>query len=114
PVSSVTGAGLDDLRKALIASVSAIDDRDATTRVFRLPIDRVFTLKGFGSVITGTTFSGRLNVDSDVEILPGGLRSRARSIQVHGEPRDFAAAGERTSVNLPDIELDQIHRGQQV
>ena len=114
PVSSITGAGLDDLRKAILASVAEIDDRDATTRVFRLPIDRVFTMKGFGSVITGTTFSGRLNVDNEVEVLPGGLRSRARSIQVHGEPRDFASAGERTSVNLPDIELDQLHRGQQV
>src|SRR5206468_11197666 len=114
PVSSVTGAGLDDLRKAILGSVAEVDDRDATTRVFRLPIDRVFTMKGFGSVITGTTFSGRLNVDSDVEVLPGGLRSRARSIQVHGEPRELASAGERTSVNLPDIELDQLHRGQQV
>src|SRR5882672_3916292 len=105
PVSSVTGAGLDDLRNAILTSVAEIDDRDATTRAFRLPIDRVFTMKGFGSVITGTTFSGRLNVDSEVEILPGGLRSRARSIQVHGQPRDSASAGERTSVNLPDIEL---------
>ena len=93
PVSSITGAGLDDLRKAILASVAEIDDRDATTRVFRLPIDRVFTMKGFGSVITGTTFSGRLNVDNEVEVLPGGLRSRARSIQVHGEARDFASAG---------------------
>ncbi len=114
PVSSVTGAGMDDLRKAILASVAAIDDRDATTRVFRLPIDRVFTMKGFGPVITGTTFSGRLNVDSEVEVLPGALRSRARAIQVHGEPRDHASAGERTSVNLPDIQLEQLHRGQQV
>ncbi len=114
PVSSITGAGLDDLRRAILASVAEIDDRDATTRVFRLPIDRVFTMKGFGSVITGTTFSGRLNVDSEVEVLPGELRSRARSIQVHGEPRDSASAGERTSVNLPDIELERLHRGQQV
>jgi selenocysteine-specific elongation factor len=114
PVSSVTGAGLDDLRKAILASVAEIDDRDATTRVFRLPIDRVFTMKGFGSVITGTTLSGKLNVDSDVEVLPGGLRSRARSIQVHGQPRDSASAGERTSVNLPDIELEKLRRGQQV
>ncbi len=114
PVSSITGAGLDDLRKAILASVAEIDDRDATTRVFRLPIDRVFTMKGFGSVITGTTFSGRLHLDSEVEVLPGGLRSRARSIQVHGDPRDHASAGERTSINLPDIELEQLHRGQQV
>jgi selenocysteine-specific elongation factor len=114
PVSSVTGTGLDDLRRAILASVAEIDDRDATTRVYRLPIDRVFTMKGFGSVITGTTFSGQLKVDSDIEVLPGGFRSRARAIQVHGESRDHASAGERTSINLPDIELEQLHRGQQV
>jgi selenocysteine-specific elongation factor len=114
PVSSVTGAGLDDLRRAILASVAEVDDRDASTRVFRLPIDRVFTMKGFGSVITGTTFAGRLNLDSDVEVLPGGDRSRARNIQVHGEPRDSASAGERTSVNLPDIDLASLHRGQQL
>jgi selenocysteine-specific elongation factor len=114
PVSSVTGAGLDDLRRALLASVAEVDDRDATTRVFRLPIDRVFTMKGFGSVITGTTYAGRLNIDTDIEVLPGGDRSRARNIQVHGEARDYASAGERTSVNLPDIDLDQLHRGQQL
>jgi len=114
PVSSVTGAGLDDLRRALVASVAEVEDRDAATRVFRLPIDRVFTMKGFGSVITGTTYAGRLNIDTDIEVLPGGKRSRARNIQVHGEARDYASAGERTSVNLPDIDLDQLHRGQQL
>ncbi len=114
PVSSVTGAGLDDLRRAILASTAEVGDRDATTRVFRLPIDRVFTMKGFGSVITGTTYAGRLNVDTDIEVLPGGKRSRARNIQVHSEERDYASAGERTSVNLPDIDLDQLHRGQQL
>src|SRR5437764_13391683 len=114
PVSSTTGAGLDDVRRAIIESVAAVEDRDATTRVFRLPIDRVFTMKGFGSVITGTTYAGRLNIDTDVEVLPGGKRSRARNIQVHGEARDYASAGERTSVNLPDIDLDQLRRGQQL
>ena len=114
PVSSTTGAGLDALRAAIVESVSAVDDRDASTRVFRLPIDRAFTMKGFGSVITGTTYSGRVRVEDEVEVLPGGLRSRARAIQVHGDARDEAAAGERTSMNLTDIALDQIHRGQQV
>jgi selenocysteine-specific elongation factor len=114
PVSSVTGAGLDDLRRAILSSVAEVEDRDATTRVFRLPIDRVFTMKGFGSVITGTTYAGRLNIDTDVEVLPGAKRSRARNIQVHGEARDYASAGERTSVNLPDIDLHQLHRGQQL
>jgi selenocysteine-specific elongation factor len=114
PVSSVTSAGLDDLRAAILSSVAEVEDRDATTRIFRLPIDRVFTMKGFGSVITGTTYAGRLNIDTDIEVLPGGKRSRARNIQVHGEARDYASAGERTSVNLADIDLDQLHRGQQL
>jgi len=113
-VSSTTGEGLDDVRRAIIESVASVDDRDATTRVFRLPIDRVFTMKGFGSVITGTTYSGRVNVESEVEVLPGGDHSRARAIQVHGEPREFASAGERTSMNLADIPLERLRRGQQL
>jgi selenocysteine-specific elongation factor len=114
PVSSTTGAGLDDLRAAIVESVSGVGDRDATTRVFRLPIDRVFTMKGFGSVITGTTYSGRVRVEDEVEVLPGTRRSRARAIQVHGEARDEASAGERTSMNLADIPLEDLHRGHQV
>jgi len=114
PVSSVTHAGLDELRRALLASVAEVDDRDATTRVFRLPIDRVFTMKGFGSVVTGTTYAGKLAVESEIEVLPGADRSRARNIQVHGEAREVASAGERTSVNLSDIALERLHRGQQV
>jgi len=114
PVSAVTRAGLDALKTALLASVAEADDRDATTRVFRLPIDRVFTMKGFGSVVTGTTYAGKLAVESEIEVLPGGDRSRARNIQVHGEARDVASAGERTSVNLSDIVLERLHRGQQV
>jgi selenocysteine-specific elongation factor len=114
PVSSTSGEGIDELREALLASVASVGDRDATTRVFRLPIDRVFTMKGFGSVVTGTSYSGRLDVESEVELLPGGRRSRARAIQVHGDPRDHAAAGERTSVNLPDIAHDDLERGQQI
>ncbi|HJQ41438.1 MAG TPA: selenocysteine-specific translation elongation factor, partial [Thermoanaerobaculia bacterium] len=114
PVSSTTGAGLDDLRAAILQSVAGVDDRDATTRVFRLPIDRVFTMKGFGSVITGTTYTGAVRVEDEVEVLPGEKRSRARAVQVHGEPRDEASAGERTSMNLADVALEELRRGQQV
>jgi selenocysteine-specific elongation factor len=114
PVSSTTGEGLDALRVALISSVRSVDDRDSESRVFRLPIDRAFTMKGFGSVITGTTFSGRVSLDDEVEIQPGAHRSRARAIQVHGQPREAAAAGERTSMNLADLALDDLRRGRQV
>src|SRR6185295_6066504 len=108
PVSSTTGAGIDELRAAILQSVASVDNRDATTRVFRLPIDRVFTMKGFGSVITGTTYAGRVQVEDEVEVLPGAKRSRARAIQVHGEPREEAAAGERTSMNLADVPLEEL------
>jgi selenocysteine-specific elongation factor len=113
-VSSVSGAGVDALKDALITSVAAAADRDASKRLFRLPIDRAFTIRGFGSVITGTTVSGEVKQDAEVEVLPEQLRSRARNIQVHGEPRQSATAGERTSINLPDITLDELHRGQQI
>ena len=114
PVSSIDGRGIRDLETALLASVSSVPDRDATSRLFRLPIDRAFTMKGFGSVITGTTISGTLDRDLEVEVLPLGRRSRARDIQVHGESRERAIAGERTSINLPDIPLEQLRRGEQV
>jgi selenocysteine-specific elongation factor len=113
-VSSTTGAGLDELRRAILDSVAEIDHRDSTSKVFRLPIDRAFTMKGFGSVVTGTTYSGEVGADEEVEVMPGGDRSRARSIQVHGESRSSAAAGERTSINLSDIPLERLHRGQQL
>ncbi|HEY0371186.1 MAG TPA: SelB C-terminal domain-containing protein, partial [Thermoanaerobaculia bacterium] len=80
----------------------------------RLPIDRVFTMKGFGSVITGTTYSGHVKVEDEVEVLPGAQHSRARAVQVHGESREEASAGERTSMNLSDIPLEELHRGHQV
>jgi selenocysteine-specific elongation factor len=114
PVSSSTGEGLDELRTSILEAVAAAPDRDVTSRVFRLPIDRVFSMKGFGSVITGTTWSGSIPVETEVEVLPSGHRSRARAIQVHSDPRDAAAAGERTSMNLPDIPLENLHRGDQV
>ncbi|MHB0971357.1 MAG: selenocysteine-specific translation elongation factor [Thermoanaerobaculia bacterium] len=114
PVSSVTGSGIEELKEALVRSVEKLEDRDVSHSVFRLPIDRKFSMKGFGSVITGTTISGSLATESEVVVLPGEAKSRARAIQVHGEPRETAYAGERTSVNLADLALDEIHRGQQV
>lgn len=114
PVSSVTGEGLEALKTAILAAVRSSPERDRTNRVFRLPIDRAFTMKGFGSVVTGTALSGTLEADADVELLPGGHRSRARNIQVHGTARSHALAGERVSINLADLPLGQIRRGNQV
>src|SRR5437773_5125433 len=95
-VSSVSGAGLDDLRRAIVQSVGEVEDRDATTRVFRLPIDRAFTMKGFGSVITGTTYSGRLSVDSEAEVGPGA----AAFVQIRLDSPVRAVAGDRLVFRL--------------
>jgi len=114
PVSSTTGEGIPLLRDAIVQVLSDTPERDTGRRVFRLPLDRAFTLKGFGSVVTGTTVSGSVQADQSVAIMPGPLTSRVRSIQVHGESRPAANPGERTSINLADVELESLHRGQQL
>src|SRR5687768_7562840 len=114
PVSSTTGQGIDELKRSLAEILESTEDRDTASRVFRLPIDRVFTMKGFGCVVTGTTISGTVQGDSEVEVLPSGLRSRARHIEVHGEGREAGSAGERTSINLPDLQVDDLKRGDQL
>jgi selenocysteine-specific elongation factor len=114
PVSSVSGTGIEELREALRGAVLEVEDRDSSSCAFRLPVDRIFTMKGFGTVVTGTTVSGALSVDEPLEILPSGLQTRARRIHVHGEARENASAGERTSVNLADVPVDAIARGEQL
>ncbi len=110
-VSAKTGQGLDQLRAALIA-VSRLTRGRAEGGVTRLPIDRVFSMKGFGTVVTGTLISGRVAVDDELLIAPGDLRVKVRGVQVHGEKRQRAAAGERTAINLAGVEVEQISRGQ--
>jgi selenocysteine-specific elongation factor len=114
PVSGVDGTGIEELKAALREAVARVEDRDVTSRVFRLPIDRVFTMKGFGTVVTGTTVSGRIAVEAPVEIVPSGISSRVRRLQVHGSLRGEVAAGERTSINLADVAVDSLARGEQV
>ncbi len=110
PISAVTGQGLDDLRSEMFRVASEVRAKDAA-RHFRLPIDRVFTMKGFGTVVTGTLSSGAVSRDQEVEIHPLGKRSRVRGLQVHGEAADHAAAGQRTAVNLADVEPHELARG---
>ncbi len=109
-VSAITGEGLDQLVKILDQLVTKVPDRSAEGP-FRLPIDRVFTIKGFGTVVTGTSISGRLRIGEEVIVYPKGLRSRIRRIQVHGKDRDIAEAGLRTALNLQGIEKEEIERG---
>jgi selenocysteine-specific elongation factor len=110
PVSSMTGAGLDDLRRELARAASAVCGRSDSGH-FRLPIDRVFTVKGFGTVVTGTLISGAVHRDKEVELYPSGRRLRVRGVQVYGSAAERAVAGQRTAANLADIEPGEIVRG---
>ncbi len=109
-VSSTTGLGLEELRAELERAARAARQKIAEGW-FRLPIDRAFTMKGFGTVVTGTLISGTLRRDQEVELYPAGRRLRVRGLHVYGEASDKARAGERTAVNLADIEPGDIQRG---
>ena len=110
PVSAKTGEGLPALREALATVARAAPPRglDAT---FRLPIDRVFTIRGFGTVVTGTVAAGQLALDERVEIYPRTVQAKVRGIQTHGRPVSTAVAGQRAAVNLQGIERAAIERG---
>lgn len=115
PVSSLTGAGLDRLRAALETAAAAARPRDPDG-LFRLPVDRVFSVRGFGAVVTGTLVSGRVAVGSEVEILPGregagGERARVRGLEVHGAPAETGSAGERVALNLSGVRRERVERG---
>ena len=110
PVSSRTGAGLDELRAAIQKAAHATARR-ATSSTLRLPVDRSFTIKGAGTVITGTLWSGIAAVGGEVEIMPAGTRTRIRSVQVHGKPVDAAPAGHRTALNLNAVSTEQVRPG---
>jgi selenocysteine-specific elongation factor len=109
-VSSVTGAGLPELRAELEKVALSVREKRAGG-YFRLPIDRSFTMKGFGTVVTGTLTSGTLQREQEVELYPTGRRLRVRGLQVYGEAADRARAGQRTAVNLAGIEAAEISRG---
>ncbi|RMH14954.1 MAG: selenocysteine-specific translation elongation factor, partial [Gemmatimonadetes bacterium] len=113
PVSARTGEGLDDLRHTLARVGEAVPDRSAAD-LARLPVDRVFTVQGTGTVVTGTLWSGRLEVGDQARLLPTGRAVRIRALQVHGGERNEARAGERTAVALtgPGLERADVLRGQ--
>jgi selenocysteine-specific elongation factor len=112
-VSARTGLGLDELRGALLGQADTRRPRDDAGPV-RLPIDRVFSVKGFGTVVTGTLWCGTLQVDAQVTVIGAGGRetvARTRGLQVHGAPAGRAEAGQRVAVNLAGLSLDEIARG---
>jgi selenocysteine-specific elongation factor len=110
PCSGTTGHGLTALLAAIQGLAEAAEPKN-TRGIVRLPIDRVFSVKGFGTVVTGTLWSGNLTVGDEVAILPKGLRSRVRRLQVHGQTVERAEAGQRTAVNVPEVEVAEIERG---
>ena len=109
-VSSRTGEGLDDLKAALGRAAKATKRQKASDSA-RLPIDRVFTIKGAGTVITGTLWSGTISIGDELEVLPSGRMSRVRSIQIHGESVDRAEAGHRVALNLNALSTEEVRPG---
>jgi selenocysteine-specific elongation factor len=109
-VSAITGAGLDDLRSALSQIASQIPAKDAS-RYPRLPIDRSFSMRGHGAVVTGTLIAGALSVHDEIELYPSTKRARIRGLQVHSSAVDRAQAGQRTAVNLGGIDSSDVRRG---
>ncbi|MGZ4826118.1 MAG: selenocysteine-specific translation elongation factor [Terriglobales bacterium] len=110
PVSSKTGAGLDELKRALVQVAGQVQAKDSTS-VPRLPIDRVFTMKGFGTVVTGTLLSGTVKKEDELEVFPGRRKVRVRGVQVHGAAAEQAVAGQRTALNLAGTATEQLARG---
>jgi selenocysteine-specific elongation factor len=109
-VSARTGAGLDELRQQLVSLGESVPVKDATQH-FRLPIDRAFAMKGFGTVVTGTLISGAVKAEDEVELLPSHKMLRVRGLHSGGERIARAVAGQRTALNLTGIEREEIERG---
>src|SRR5437764_5732070 len=109
-VSVRTGAGLEELKQE-IARLSVEAPARDTEALFRLPIDRVFAMKGFGTVTTGTLIAGKVQKEDEVEVFPSGRRVRIRGVQVHGATAERASAGQRTALNLAGLSVEELARG---
>lgn len=109
-VSARTGAGLEELKREISRLAAEVPSRD-TEALLRLPIDRVFVMKGFGTVVTGTLIAGKIQKEDEVEIFPSRQRVRIRGVQVHGSTTEKANAGQRTALNLAGATVEQLARG---
>jgi len=109
-VSARTGAGLDTLKQALAALLEETPTKPDLGRP-RLPVDRVFTMSGFGTIVTGTLVDGSLKTGDELEIVPSGYRGRVRGLQTHRQKESLAAPGSRTAVNVSGLDVSQIKRG---
>jgi selenocysteine-specific elongation factor len=110
PVSSTTGANIDLLREQIKRNATEIAER-SREGIFRLPVDRVFTIKGFGTIVTGTCISGNVRAGEEAEVYPHGKRARIRTVQAYHEDVKEAGAGQRVALNLQGIEKQEIERG---
>jgi len=110
PVSAVKETGIRDLLTQIDQAVNKLQDK-ADDGIFRLPVDRIFTMKGFGTVVTGTLISDKIRVGEDIEILPENISARIRGLQVHNAPVEEAFSGQRTAINLQGIEKSTLDRG---
>lgn len=110
PVSVVEGKGINELKSLIIEKIGKVPAKSGKAE-FRLPVDRVFSVDGFGTVITGTLIEGTLNEGDEVEVYPSGLRTKARNLQVHSKDVETAFAGQRVAVNLARLKKDELMRG---
>src|SRR5437867_643034 len=110
-VSARTGEGIEEIKRALVRLAGVGDDPGRELRGIRLPIDRAFTVAGFGPVVTGSLVSGTISREQKLELLPKRQPVRVRRVEVHGRERGEARAGERVSVNLAGVELTDLERG---
>lgn len=113
PISTVTGEGIDALLHDIETVLPTLPER-SSDRPFQLPIDRVFTLKGVGTVVTGTVYSGKVQIGAEVELLPDEQRVKVRQIQVHGREVTTAYAGQRAALNLSQVKKEELSRGQRL
>ncbi|HTT20973.1 MAG TPA: selenocysteine-specific translation elongation factor [Candidatus Sulfotelmatobacter sp.] len=109
-VSSLKRTGLEELKRELARIAGQISTRDSKA-IVRLPIDRVFTMKGFGTVVTGTLVAGTIRKEDELQLFPSGKKVRIRGVQVHGKNEERAIAGERTALNLAGVEKHELERG---
>lgn len=110
PFSSTTGENKEKLLNAIEQIAGEVEPREATD-IFRLPVDRAFTMKGFGTVITGSCLGGKIEVGETLQILPSGILAKVRGLQVHNETVEKAGAGLRTAVNFQGLEKNEVNRG---
>ena len=111
PVSAKTGFGIEQLREMIGKMARTVPSRGANGDLFRMPIDRAFTVKGTGTVVTGTVWSGSVTRDTSLVVQPSGKTVRVRGIEHHGTPADNASAGQRTAIALAGTDLDDVERG---